>query len=358
MPSSTLPTTTRSSLQPVLLLGLVLLLLLAVGGSLISGAYPLSAHQAWQALLAGPTSVGTSVDTSVGSSLSNAAGSELSTVVWQLRLPRIAAALLVGMALATAGATYQAMFRNPLVSPDILGVAAGAGLGASFAILAGLPLVMVQFAAFGGGLLAVSCVVLVATRVRHHDPILAMVLAGVAIGTLFAAGISLVKVLADPSVQLPSITFWLLGGLHAITLTDLALVSPLLFGALLPIWLLRWRINALSLSDDEAASIGVDVRRLRLILIACATLMTASAVAIAGIIGWIGLVIPHAARLLAGAEFSRLLPATLLLGGSFLLIADSFARSVAAIELPLGILTAFVGAPAFLLLLARQGRSA
>lgn len=255
MPSSTLPTTTRSSLQPVLLLGLVLLLLLAVGGSLISGAYPLSAHQAWQALLAGPSSVGSSVGTSAGSSLSNAAGSELSTVVWQLRLPRIAAALLVGMALATAGATYQAMFRNPLVSPDILGVAAGAGLGASFAILAGLPLMLVQLAAFGGGLLAVSCVVLVATRVRHHDPILAMVLAGVAIGTLFAAGISLVKVLADPSVQLPSITFWLLGG-------------------------------------------------------------------------------------------------------SFLLIADSFARSVAAIELPLGILTAFVGAPAFLLLLARQGRSA
>jgi iron complex transport system permease protein len=304
------------------------------------GPYPLSPVEVLAALRAGP-----------------AADTDASTVVWQLRLPRILAGLLVGAALSAAGAAYQGMFRNPLVSPDILGVSAGAGLGAALAIYFGLPLAAVQGTAFVGGLLAVAAVVFVAGRVRRHEPVLVLVLAGVAVGTMFSAGISLVKVLADPSVQLPSITFWLLGGLNAVTAGDVWIAGPLVAAALVPLLLLRWRVNLLSLSDEEAAALGVNVARLRGVLIVSATLMTAAAVSIAGIIGWVGLVVPHAARLLVGPEFSRLLPASLLLGGGFLVAADTLARSAAAIELPLGILTALVGAPVFLWLLARTGRS-
>lgn len=303
------------------------------------GPYSLAPGEVLAALLAGPAATG-----------------DAATVVWNLRLPRIAAGLLVGMALAAAGAAYQGMFRNPLVSPDILGVSAGAGLGASLAILYGLPLAAVQGAAFCGGLLAVGVVYFVAGRVRRHDPVLILVLAGVAVGTLFGAGISLVKVLADPSAQLPSITFWLLGGLNAAAPADLALAAPLVAVGLVPMLLLRWRVNLLALSDEEAAAMGVNVTRLRLVLIASATLMTVAAVSIAGIVGWIGLVVPHAARLLVGPEFSRLLPTALLLGGGFLVATDTLARSVTVIELPLGILTAFVGAPVFLWLLAKTGR--
>ena len=303
------------------------------------GPYSLAPGEVLAALLAGPAATG-----------------DAATVVWNLRLPRIGAGLLVGMALSAAGAAYQGMFRNPLVSPDILGVSAGAGLGASLAILYGLPLAAVQGAAFCGGLLAVGVVYFVAGRVRRHDPVLILVLAGVAVGTLFGAGISLVKVLADPSAQLPSITFWLLGGLNAAAPTDLALAAPLVAIGLVPMLLLRWQVNLLALSDEEAAAMGVNVTRLRLVLIASATLMTAAAVSIAGIVGWIGLVVPHAARLLVGPEFSRLLPTALLLGGGFLVATDTLARSVTVIELPLGILTAFVGAPVFLWLLAKTGR--
>lgn len=313
--------------------------LAAVLAAFAFGPYPLPASDVLSALLAGPSATG-----------------DAATVVWNLRLPRVVAGLVVGMALSAAGATYQGMFRNPLVSPDILGVSAGAGLGASLAILFSLPLVAVQGAAFCGGLLAVGAVYFVSGRVRRHDPVLVLVLSGVAVGTLFAAGISLIKVLADPTVQLPLITFWLLGGLNAVAPGELRLVVPLVAVGLVPMLLLRWRVNLLSLSDEEAAAMGVNVARLRLALIASATLMTAAAVSIAGIVGWIGLVVPHASRLLVGPEFSRLLPAALLLGGGFLVAADTLARTATAIELPLGILTAFVGAPVFLWLLARTGR--
>ena len=334
----------RHGLTAVLLMSGVVIAVLA---ALVFGAYPLTINDAIAALLAGPAADGE-------------AASEATTVVWNLRVPRIMAGLLVGMALSVAGAAYQGMFRNPLVSPDILGVSAGAGLGAAIAILHGLPLTVVQACAFGGGLLAVGGVYAVAARVRHHDPVLVLVLvlAGVAVGTLFAAGISLAKVLADPSVQLPSITFWLLGGLSAVTPGDLAVAAPLMLCGLVPAWLLRWRVNLLTLADDEAQAMGINVARLRLVLVVSATLVTAAAVSIAGIVGWIGLVIPHAARLLVGPEFSRLLPVSGVLGAAFLVAADTLARSIVAIELPLGILTAIVGAPVFLWLLASSGRSA
>lgn len=278
------------------------------------------------------------------------------TVVWQIRLPRIAAALLIGAALAAAGSTYQGLFRNPLVSPDILGVAAGAGLGAVFGIFLSLPVVVVQALAFLGGLSAVAVVYLTGAALRGRDPLLVLVLAGVAMGTLLGAAISLVKVLADPYNQLPAITFWLLGSLTAITLPDLRTALPAILIGLVPLYLLRWRMNLMTLGDEEARALGVETRLLRALFIAAATLMTSAAVSVSGIIGWIGLIIPHAARLIAGPEFSRLLPVAMLLGAGYLLAVDTLARTMAEIEVPIGILTAFIGAPFFLWLLATVRR--
>ncbi len=271
----------------------------------------------------------------------------------RVRLPRVAAAALVGAALAGAGTAYQTLFRNPLVSPDILGVSTGAGLGAVLGILLSLPVVGIQALAFVLGLGTVALVYLIAAALHGHDRTLVLVLSGVVVGALAGACISLVKILADPYDQLPAITFWLLGSLAGVKLADLAIVAPLVIIGLVPLILLRWRIGVLSLGDDEARSLGVDVTRLRLLVIAAATLMTASVVAISGVIGWVGLMIPHIARMMVGPNFDRLLPAAMLLGASFMLIVDTLARSVARIETPLGILTAVLGAPFFLWLLAR-----
>jgi iron complex transport system permease protein len=275
------------------------------------------------------------------------------TVILQVRLPRIAAALVVGAALAAAGAAYQGLFRNPLVSPDILGVSAGAGLGAVFGIFLSLPVIGTQLLAFGFGIATVSLVYLVASAVRGREPVLVLVLAGVVLGTLAGSMISLLKVLADPYDQLPAITFWLLGSLAATTPSDVMGAVPLVLLGLVPLHLLRWRMNLMSLGDEEAEALGVNARRLRLVFIVAATLMTAAVVAISGIIGWVGLVMPHIARMLVGPNFDRLLPSAMLLGAGYLLIVDTFARTIAVTELPLGILTAFLGAPFFLWLLAR-----
>ncbi len=279
------------------------------------------------------------------------------TVVWNIRLPRVLGGVVVGAALGAAGAAYQAMFRNPLVSPDILGVSAGAGFGALLAIFLRWPVVAVQGAAFGGGLLAVGLVTLVAGRVRRHDPVLVLVLAGVAVATLLAAGTSLLKILADPYTQLPTMTYWLLGSLSALTKSDVQAAAPGIAIGIAPLWLLRWRMNLLSLADEEAVALGVDVRRVRTILVAAATLITAAAVSISGTIGWVGLVVPHVARLLVGPDFRRLLPMAFLLGAMFLVAADTVARTAAPIEIPLGIITAVTGAPVFLWLLARSRRT-
>lgn len=274
------------------------------------------------------------------------------TVIWNVRLPRVIAGLLIGAALAAAGATYQGLFRNPLVSPDILGVSAGASLGAVLAIFLKMPVPVIQLMSFCGGLLAVAAVYGVGAAVRGRDPVLTLVLAGVAIGAIVGAGISLVKILADPYDQLPAITYWLLGSLTAVTRADVGSILPAIVIGLLPLVALRWRMNVMTLGDEEAQTLGVDTRLTRLALIFGATLITAASVSIAGIVGWVGLVIPHVARLLVGPDFRRLLPSALLLGGGYMLIVDTLARSVALTEIPLGILTAVVGAPFFLWLLA------
>lgn len=326
--------------------GYLLIALIAIGAACIilamaSGPYPLSFSQL--------------IDLVVGVNASPSF-SKVSVVFWQIRLPRILSAMLIGAALAAAGTAYQGMFRNPLVSPDILGVSTGAGLGACFAIWLGMSIILIQGMAFIGGLLVVFCVWTIARRATYHEPVLTLVLVGIALGTVCGAGISLIKILADPYTQLPSITFWLLGGLASITLADLKIAFPCMLMGLIPLVLLRWRLNLLSLSDDEAQAMGINVARMRLVVIISATLMTASAVAIAGVVGWVGLIVPHIGRLLIGSNHQRLLPVSMAVGAILLLLTDTLARTVTSTELPLGILTAFIGAPFFLLLLLRGRR--
>jgi len=281
----------------------------------------------------------------------------IETVVFRVRGPRVLASMVVGGALAVSGAVYQGLFRNPLVSPDILGVSSGAALGAVLGIYFSLGMVGIQVLAFAVGLGAVAAVYLIGTFLRHHDPILTLVLAGVVIGTLLGSVVGLIKYLADPYNQLPAITFWLLGSLTGITPADLWSILPAIAAGLVPLYLLRWRINVMTLGDEEAQALGVDTQRIRLVVIAAATLMSAAAVSVSGIIGWIGLLIPHFARLLVGPDFARLLPAAVLLGAGYLLGVDTLARTISTIEVPLGVLTAFIGTPFFIWVLAVSHRA-
>lgn len=306
------------------------------------GAYPVSQSEIlahlWQ------RSLGTSVSP------------QLDRVLFEIRFPRVLASAIVGAVLAAAGCAYQGLFRNPLVSPDILGVSTGAGLGAALGILLSLSIAAIQILAFIGGLATVALVYAVASLVRHREATLVLVLAGVVIGSLAGATLSLIKVLADPYDQLPAITFWLLGSFASIRVADVTAVLPAVMLSLIPMILLRWRMNVLSLGDEEARALGVHPGRLRGILVIAATLMTAAAVSIAGVIGWVGLIIPHMARLLVGPNFARLLPVAMLMGACFLVLIDTLARSLTTTETPIGILTAFFGAPVFLVLLARSRR--
>ncbi len=280
----------------------------------------------------------------------------IDTILFQIRLPRVLAAALVGGALAAAGASYQTLFRNPLVSPDILGVSAGAGFGAVLGILLSLPVIAIQGLGFLTGLATVAIVYALARALRSQNEVLVLVLAGIVVGALAGAGISLVKILADPYNQLPAITFWLLGSLSGIKVDDVWSVAPLVIVGLLPLALLRWRIGVLSLGDDEARALGVNVGFVRGVVIAAATLITAAAVSVSGVVGWIGLMIPHMVRPLVGPRYDRVLPASILMGAAFLVLVDTLARSAARIEIPLGLLTALIGAPLFVWLLARGRR--
>ena len=304
------------------------------------GRFPVSPGDVWRALWSALT----------GGESGLAANAE--AIVLRVRAPRVAAALAVGAALAAAGAAYQNLFKNPLVSPDILGVAAGCAVGAGLAILYALPIGAVHALAFAGGLLAVGLVVLIGTWVGGRDPILTLILTGVVVGSLLGAGLALVKYVADPYNQLPAIVFWLLGSFTGVLPRDLAIGLPPIVAGIAVLWLLRWRIDVLALSEDEARSLGLDVRRLRLVVIVAATLITASAVSLAGTIGWVGLVVPHAARLLAGASFPRVLTLSIVLGAGFMLAVDTLCRIAFPAEIPPGVVTAFIGTPVFIALLA------
>jgi iron complex transport system permease protein len=279
--------------------------------------------------------------------------STLETVIFNVRIPRIIAAILVGASLSTAGAAYQGMFKNPLVSPDILGASAGAGFGASLAIYCSLNIFGIQVLSFCMGMIAVLLTYMVSSKVRH-DPLLALVLAGILIGSLFTAATSLLKYVADPYDKLPTITFWLMGSLASMTMHDVKVaVIPIFLGAI-PLYLVRWKINVLALGEEEAQALGLNTSRLKVLVIFCSTLMTAASVSISGIIGWVGLLVPHIARMLVGPNYKILLPASFLIGSIYLLLVDNIARNIAAIEVPLGILTALIGAPFFIYLFSRR----
>jgi iron complex transport system permease protein len=277
-------------------------------------------------------------------------------VVLEIRAPRVGAALAVGAALGAAGAAFQSVFRNPLVSPDILGVSSGCALGAVAGILMGAPAAAIQSLAFAGGLAATGLVLAIGALVRGRDRVLTFVLAGVVVGSLFGAGVAFVKTIADPYNRLPSITFWLLGNFGGVLAREAAIAAALMAAGIAALALMRTRVDVLALPDDEARALGVEASRLRFAVIGAATLATAAAVAIAGIIGWVGLLVPHAARMLVGPRFARVLPLSAILGAGFLLVVDTLCRATGTGELPPGVVTALVGTPAFVALLAVSAR--
>lgn len=279
---------------------------------------------------------------------------KMETVVFNIRMPRILMACLVGGCLSAAGAAYQGVFQNPMAAPDILGASSGAAFGAALAILFGASSRIIMLSAFLFSLLTVSLVYIISLRVKGNK-VIGLILSGIMISSLFSAGTSFIKLVADPSNQLPAITYWLMGSLSGITKKDLAIaILPMSIG-LVALFLFRWRINVLTLGDNEAHTIGINTNFVRLYVIICSTLVTAASVSVSGMIGWVGLVIPHLSRKIIGNNYKYLLPATMIFGAIFLLVVDNVSRNLLEVEIPLGILTAFVGAPFFIYLITRKG---
>jgi iron complex transport system permease protein len=275
------------------------------------------------------------------------------TLVLRVRLPRALAAALIGASMAGTGTAFQGIFKNPLVDSNLLGVTSGAGFGAALALLVGGSQWHVQGAAFVSGLAAVT-LAFFGSRLYRTAPMIVLTLMGVLIGSFFNSLTSLLKYIADPLDTLPTITFWLLGGLTGATWADIPLLVVITVGGGALLWLLRWRLNVLSLGDEEAVTLGINPNRLKLLIIVVSTLMTAVAVSVGGVIGWIGLVVPHAGRILVGPDHLRLVPASLSLGAVFLLMIDNISRTMLPTEVPLGVLTGLIGVPLLILLLRRN----
>lgn len=281
----------------------------------------------------------------------------METVIFNARTPRIIAAMLIGAALSMSGASYQGLFKNPMVSPDILGASAGAGFGVAVGILLSLSITGIQISSFLFGLGAVALTLIISSIIgRGNNAVLVLVLTGMVVSALFSSFISMAKYVADPYSKLPAITFWLMGGLSDVIMDDVkVLVIPILLGCI-PLLLLRWKLNVLSFGEEEAKALGVDTTKIRLIIIFCSTLLTAVSVCVCGMIGWVGLVIPHLTRMIVGPNYKVLLPASFLIGSTFLLLVDDLARTVFPLEIPLGILTSVIGAPFFIYLLLKGRR--
>lgn len=279
---------------------------------------------------------------------------QMETAVWNIRLPRVLLSVLVGACLSAAGAAYQGVFQNPIASPDILGASAGAGFGAALAILLGFSSVYITLFAFVASLLTVALVFTVGRHTKG-DRVLGLVLAGIMISSLFQSGTSFIKLVADPGNKLPQITYWLMGSLSGASWSDFRIILLPVLAGLVPLTLMRWRMNVITMGDDEARALGVNAQKLRICIISCATLVTASAVSVSGMIGWVGLVIPHMMRRIIGSDYRSLMPASMLGGGIFLLAVDNVSRNVSSSGIPIGILTAFIGAPFFLWLITGKG---
>ena len=278
----------------------------------------------------------------------------MAIAVLNVRLPRILLACLVGCGLSAAGTGYQTVFQNPMAAPDILGASSGACFGAALAILTGQGAVMITVFAFLASLLSVALVYLVGNHTRGNR-VVNLLLAGIMVGSLFSACTSYIKLVADPTNQLPLITYWLMGSLSGTRMGTVRFAAVCMAVGLVPLLLLRWRMNLLTLSPDEARAMGVHTDRLRLAVILSSTVLTAAAVSVSGMIGWVGLVIPHLSRRIVGSDCRRLMPMSCLFGAAFLLLVDNMARCLTATEIPIGILTAFVGAPFFIYLMVRGG---
>lgn len=322
-------------------ISLVLLLAAAFLFSFMIGRYSISLPQLWSILY--------------GHYFGVPSAGNLETVVFNIRLPRIFAAMLVGAALSTAGAAYQGMFKNPLVSPDILGASAGAGFGACLALYFSQTGLVIQLAAFLFGVGAVLLAYVINAKL-DYDPTVGLVLSGILVSTLFSSGTGALKYLADADEKLPAITYWLMGSLSSVDQGDLFhVLLPLILG-FIPLFLARWQLNVLAFGDDEARTLGINTRRLRLIVVLSSTLVTAASVSISGMVGWIGLVIPHLARVIVGPNYRTLLPVTFILGATYLLLVDDLARCLGSVEVPLGILTALIGVPFFILIFKNNVR--
>ncbi len=274
------------------------------------------------------------------------------TVVSQIRLPRVLTALLCGAALATSGAAYQSMFMNPLVSPALLGVLAGAAFGASLGMLISNNILVAQFFAFGFGIAAVATAVMLA-RFFPGNRLIMLIMGGVISSSLFTSLLSVIKFVADTQNELPAIVYWLMGGFSAVSSSAAAMVLPFVGIGIVLIIAMSGYLNVLSMGDEEAASLGVDVKRIRVLLIVITTLISSLTVALGGMIGWVGLMIPHIARMICGPDNRRLLPISALIGAIYLLIVDNICRTAFAGEIPIGIMTSLMGVPFFILVLSR-----
>ncbi|NLK52563.1 MAG: iron ABC transporter permease [Syntrophomonadaceae bacterium] len=322
----------------------LILIILPIAAFLFSfaiGRYPISIPQLFSTLY--------------GHYFGSVMETNLETVIFNIRLPRIFAGMLVGAALSTAGAAYQGMFKNPLVSPDILGASAGAGFGACLAIYLSQSGFVIQVSAFLFGLVAVLLAYLINVKL-DYDPTLGLVLGGILITSLFSSGTGVLKYFADANDKLPAITFWLMGSLSSVDKRDLSMILiPMLIG-FISLFLVRWRLNVLAFGEEEARTLGVNTKRLRLIVIIGSTLITAASVSICGMVGWVGLVIPHLGRAIAGPNYRILLPVTFMLGATYLLLVDDLVRCVGSVEAPLGILTSLIGVPFFILIFKKNVR--
>ena len=276
------------------------------------------------------------------------------TVIFNIRIPRILVSLIVGSGLATAGASFQALFSNPLATPDTLGCANGASFGAALGILLGLNALGIQISALIFGILAVV-LVFVFTRYRHANQIMMIILGGMVVSSLFSALVSLIKYVADPNDVLPVITFWLMGSFSNSTVRSLYTGVPMIILGMMILYLMRYRMNASSLKEEEAASLGINVRKNRMIVIVASSLITASVVSMCGVVGWVGLLIPHISRMLFGNNHTKVIPGCIVFGALFMLVIDTIARCMYQAEIPVSILTAIIGAPVFLLLLRKTG---
>ncbi len=326
----------------LILISLVIGLLAAIILSFFLGRYPISPLELVQILISKIIPIQqTWVD-------------QMETILFNVRLPRIVLACLVGSCLSSAGASYQGIFQNPMAAPDILGATSGAAFGAALAILNDANYLVITLSAFVFSLITVTLVYLVSQKAKGSK-LLGLILSGIIVSSLFTAGTSFIKLVADPTDQLPAITYWLMGSIAGAKRDTVAMVLiPMALG-MIPLFMLRWRINVLTLGDEEARTMGINVSRLRLFIIICATLVTAASVSVSGMIGWVGLVIPHLARKLVGNNYKYLMPASMLFGAIFMLLVDDVSRNLLQTEIPIGILTAFIGAPFFVYLITRKG---